>query len=742
MPRRRVNPMTAGSARDDIYNTVIRKSFAGGVNTRQFNAVIGEEQVAEALNVDLSIPGEAQKVPGITPIVSVDTSTTFVDNETTPKTVTANGDAQVDTAQYKFGGAACLLDGTGDYLSSADHADWQLGGGTGDFTVELFVRFQTSLASNRAFVGQRVDADNRWGFYWVQSTSLLTFIVRSSASDIITVTGSWSPVIDTWYHIAVTRTSNSFQLWVNGVQVGSTVTDTDTVPNLAAELRIGEYNSDTMTGWVDEIRISSSSRYSSNFTVPTSPFVADANTKLLLHCDGSIAGTGAITGLFGFDPAGGTAELLITEATNLRGWTGGGSVSSAYKSDFTTSLDTTMFRARESGEGDVVLVGNGTDNWFRMLQDHTFQDLGNTNTSPPRSTVGTMHIDNRVWILSSNLLYFSTSFPADFSAAFDRTTNAFKISVGAERAVVSTRNFGLIIFGKEQIWVLNPSLTPAPTTDKPEPLFTDLGCASGRTVAEVGDDYFWLSFDGVRSIKRTQQDKLQLGVSYPLSYSMKDEFDLINWNAITKACAVYFDNKYIISLPTSGSSTNNRVWVYYPASDGWSVVTGWNVSVWAKFKVSGQVRLFAGEATAQGLVYRAWSGANANGTPTTFRITTRSEDMGNPLVKKVGGEVKVKAKATGDYDVTIKASFDDGGFNTLGTFNLTGTGITFPVTFPVSFGLAREAFKKFHLDGYGEWYRCQLQFENSDSLDSEADMSFREYSLATHPVEYISEEEA
>ena len=44
----------------------------------------------------------------------IDASTTFSDEGTSGHTVTANGDAQIDTAQDKFGGASGLFDGTGD----------------------------------------------------------------------------------------------------------------------------------------------------------------------------------------------------------------------------------------------------------------------------------------------------------------------------------------------------------------------------------------------------------------------------------------------------------------------------------------------------------------------------------------------------------------------------------------------------------------------------------------------------
>jgi hypothetical protein len=46
-------------------------------------------------------------------------STTITDNSPTPKTVTAVGNAQISTAQSKFGGASIAFDGTGDYLTDA-----------------------------------------------------------------------------------------------------------------------------------------------------------------------------------------------------------------------------------------------------------------------------------------------------------------------------------------------------------------------------------------------------------------------------------------------------------------------------------------------------------------------------------------------------------------------------------------------------------------------------------------------
>lgn len=70
-----------------------------------------------------------------------DASTTFTDES--GKTWTANGNAQIDTAQSVFGGASGLFDGTGDFISSADSNDWQFDGGSNsnEWTADFRIRF-------------------------------------------------------------------------------------------------------------------------------------------------------------------------------------------------------------------------------------------------------------------------------------------------------------------------------------------------------------------------------------------------------------------------------------------------------------------------------------------------------------------------------------------------------------------------------------------------------------------------
>lgn len=477
--------------------------------------------------------------------------------------------------------------------------------------------------------------------------------------------------------------------------------------------------------------------------------IADNEVKSLVNVDLSVPGersmrpgldlvedlgANKIVGLASYDPNGGTANLLAVEGTNLKRWIGSGSFSTVYSS-LTTGLDTTIIQAFISGTGDVALVSNGTDNVLQVDSSYTTSDLGDTSTSPPKTTVMTPY-RNIIWALLDNKLYFSDS----SSTTFDRTTGYFNIPVGEERAVIGTRDLGLIVAGKDQVWAINPSVTPA-ATDKPEKI-SEYGCAAGDTFVQVGDDYYYLAFDGVRALRRTALDKLQYGQSYPLSYKLKTEFDEINWTYITKACAVYWDNKYFISLPTTGSSYNNKVWVYFPATQGWSVINGWNVAKWAKFKVNGQERLYAGEASANGLIYRAWSGFTDNGTAITYQEELRSEDMGQSLIKKNGGHIKVIAKPTGDYDIQVLASFDNGTYQSLGYLNTSSHLITFPTTFPVVFLPDAVVYKTFNLSSYGPWYTVRIKLLFSDTVTSEDNITIYETSITSFVDEYNDEEEA
>ena len=56
--------------------------------------------------------------------------------------------------------------------------------------------------------------------------------------------------------------------------------------------------SNSLNGYLDEIRVSNTARYTSTFTPSTTAFESDANTKLLIHGE-ALAAAGKITRIHG-----------------------------------------------------------------------------------------------------------------------------------------------------------------------------------------------------------------------------------------------------------------------------------------------------------------------------------------------------------------------------------------------------------------------------------------------------------
>ena len=213
-----------------------------------------------------------------------DASTSFTDSSTGAKTVTANGNAQVDTSQKKFGTASALFDGTGDYLSVGDSADWNFGSEV--FTVDCWIRF-ASTAANMGIVGQQTDGNNFWSLKWSNSDGQLRFRVAAAGSATVALHAAWTPSADTWYHVAAVRgwggNVNDWALTVNGVQIGVTLTDADVVGDFTGDLWVGrdaDDNSNYFNGWIDEVRVvKGTAVWTENFTPPTSAYQASVSNS-------------------------------------------------------------------------------------------------------------------------------------------------------------------------------------------------------------------------------------------------------------------------------------------------------------------------------------------------------------------------------------------------------------------------------------------------------------------------------
>lgn len=215
-----------------------------------------------------------------------DASTTFTDNSPAPKTITANGNAQIDTAQSQWGGASALFDGTGDYLSTPyDQAafDWW----TTDFTIECWVR-PTTLSTfeyndggvlKPVLLGCAAPASNTnyWSFGPIASGAIRFSYFNGTS---VTVTSTATLSAGAWTYIAMVKNASGINLYVGATGMTPVaVSGTPQSSTSGVVLTIGQINSRSIDGWVDDLRITKG--VARSISVPTEAFPDSGPTPLI-----------------------------------------------------------------------------------------------------------------------------------------------------------------------------------------------------------------------------------------------------------------------------------------------------------------------------------------------------------------------------------------------------------------------------------------------------------------------------
>ena len=130
------------------YSSGIFEAAPSGQTVGTDPATIGDPNFA---NVTLLLHGDGTSG-----------STTITDSSSTPKTITVNGNAQIDTAVKKFGTGSIEFDGTNSNLTLASGLI-----GSDDFTIEYFVQGDTSDGYHFDFEGT-----NRLSIWYEDTTAI------------------------------------------------------------------------------------------------------------------------------------------------------------------------------------------------------------------------------------------------------------------------------------------------------------------------------------------------------------------------------------------------------------------------------------------------------------------------------------------------------------------------------------------------------------------------------------------
>jgi len=183
--------------------------------------------------------------------------------------LTKVGNTTASNTQRKFTtSSAVYFDGTGDYLTTFAPGS-RFAFGTGDFTIECWVYFNSYETTNGFFVGQNFFSS----VFQFNSSGQLQFYSQPASAYV--VTGSTALPTNQWVHVAVTRSGNTFKVFLNGSVDGTGTNSSDAGFNSANLLTIGAWNNIAASwiGYMQDMRITKGlARYTANFTPPTAEF--------------------------------------------------------------------------------------------------------------------------------------------------------------------------------------------------------------------------------------------------------------------------------------------------------------------------------------------------------------------------------------------------------------------------------------------------------------------------------------
>ena len=199
---------------------------------------------------------------------------TFLDSSTNNFAITRAGNTTQGTFSPYGANWSNYFDGAGDSLQAPSGSSIS---GTGDFTAECWI-YPTAVPGTYNVIGC---SDTSGGLTMFGLNANGTIFMGRSLIDVqATTTNSLS--YNTWNHIAVSRSSGTVRLFINGVQgySGSITTNYN-----AGVVRLGTDGGGSAlpyTGYVSNFRIiPGTALYTGTFTPPTALLTAVAGTSLL-----------------------------------------------------------------------------------------------------------------------------------------------------------------------------------------------------------------------------------------------------------------------------------------------------------------------------------------------------------------------------------------------------------------------------------------------------------------------------
>ena len=323
-------------------------------------------------------------------------------------------------------GGSAYFDGTGDYITIADSADFDLATA---WTFETWV-YPTNLGSGFNPIYQTgVDSSN--GFVIDMSNNGFTPRFLYYVGSWSTLSSSATILNNAWSHIAVTWDGSYYKIFVNGVQTASATSST-AITNPTTGVQVGRATISSgahryYTGYLSDTHfVKGTAKYTSAFTPPTALTSLVSNTKLKLNFDQagvfdaisktdvSLVGTGVVESTANTKYA--TTNLRLSVGNSRYAYITG--LTPPRTNDFQVEtwvyLDTNQTNATGAGKGIFRLFGttagnSGTHNGVALMvvngRLHLNLDYGGTNFPDTGDTIARATWHHLVYLRRNGKIY-------------------------------------------------------------------------------------------------------------------------------------------------------------------------------------------------------------------------------------------------------------------------------------------------------------------------------------------------
>ncbi len=213
----------------------------------------------------------------------------------------------------------------------------------------------------------------------------------------------------------------------------------------------------------------------------------------------------------------------------------------------------------------------------------------------------------------------------------------------------------------------------------------------------------------------------------PISTAIGNFIERINWNVADKACAKFWNNRYLLSVPIDGATTNNYTLVFNTITQSWSGYwTNWTPSVFAESAFAGQLRLNFGQPDGKVLTWLEYVAQNDE-TDNTFKddgvfypssITTRGFVFREQMNDKIGRNAEFEwnnSRALVDVYQIRDDVLTEQRLNTSKIDTAAGSGVVLPKALPFMFGRTEVVKKAYSNISKGTFNQIQFRIEAEEN---------------------------